>query len=804
MRRLLTVFALGVALPVFVIVVSPPSVATPGQISRLPITGADDMNDSGRFVVFTSDVARVFRDTNGEDDVYLLDRSSGSIGRISVSSSGAQANGASRQAHVSANGRYVVFTSDATNLVPSDTNGATDVFIRDRWARTTRRISLTGQAAQANGPSSGSAISADGRYVTFHSHAPNLSVSPEMYDDDGIYVRDRVGGTTRQLGFNEDYGSFSDPVISADGRFILWVLNANGTSGDCDWSRITIVDRVTDTDGTIVSGDCSSIDDLRISGEGRYVGWSWRPSAPSLPDSPFNDPWSRVTGVLLDRTTGEQTQFPGEGFALPTSATRSFTGGDALRAIDTATGRIEVLRVPVPGWETAFQVIDASGDGSAVLVRTSSPRLVAGDASVTPDVFLVEAAVPPPTPLLARGRDVTVQADGKIVVAATVEDATGDLDVVVLRYLASGILDTTFSGDGIRTLDVRGSVEAQAIAVQGDGKIVVAMRNPLREGRIVRLTPTGALDRSFARNGTFKLDGEPQDLLVQADGRIVVTDTAWSGTTYFCQVNEWTGRPCASVRATRLKPSGALDPTFAGGQTLLEIGYDDGTGQDLFAAGISRFGGDYYVLTSNGVVRFTGAGAQDTSFGSASSGFPGFTSSDCRAQDIAIAGGKVVVGGIDWMDGHGDQFCAARFTSTGLLDASFGVGGEAKVAVAARNRPVQLTGIGTDAQGRVVLAGWADPGTAMPQFAVARLTAGGTVDGTFSSDGVVRIAAAPGGWSQAADLVVDASSRPLLVGKAVPSWDRSLEVALVRLTETGAPDGSFGDGDGRLTTRFVT
>jgi uncharacterized delta-60 repeat protein len=804
MKRLLTVFALGIALPVFVIVAAPPSVAAPGEITRLPITDADDMTDSGRFVVFTTDVARVPGDTNGMDDVYLFDRSGGSIRRISVSSSGAQGNGASSQAHLSGNGRYVVFVSDATNLVPSDTNGATDVFIRDRRAGATRRISLTDQEGQANGPSFGSAISADGRFVAFHSQAPNLSDFPESYDDDGIDVRDRVEGTTRQLGFNDFYGSLSDPVISADGRFVVWDVNVNGTSGDCDSSRITIVDRVAGTDGTIVGGDCSSVDDLRISGNGRYVGWSFRPTVPSRPDSPFDDPWPSVMGVLLDRTTGEQTQFPGEGFALGTSATRSFTGGDALRAIDTATGRIEVLRVAVPGFETAFHVIDASGDGSAVLVQTSSPRLVTGDGAVTPDVFLVEAGVPPPTPLLARGKDVKVQADGKIVVAATVEDATGDLDVDVLRYLPSGVLDTTFSGDGIRTLDVRGSVEAQALAVQSDGKILVAMRDPLREGRVVRLTPTGVLDRSFARNGTFRLDGEPADLLVQADGRIVVTDTAWSGTTYFCQINEQTGRPCASVRVTRLMPSGALDPTFAGGQSLLEIGYDDGSGQDLFAAGISRFQGAYYVLTSEGVARFTGAGVHDTSFGSPSSQFPGFTRSDCRAQDIAIAGGRVVVGGIDFMDNRGYQFCAARFTSIGQVDTSFGVGGEAKVAVTARNRPVALTGIRPDAQGRLVLGGWADPGSAMPQFAVARLTAGGTIDGTFSSDGVVRIAAAPGGWSQAANLVVDPSSRPVLVGKAVPAWDRSLEVALVRLTETGAPDGSFGGGDGRLTTRFVT
>src|SRR5512132_3861175 len=126
MRRLTTVFALSIALPVFVTAVAQPSISSPGQIRRLPISNADDMTDSGRFVVFTTDVARVPADANGLDDVYLLDRSNGSIRRISVSSSGAQANGASRDAHISANGRYVVFVSEATNLVPSDTNAATD------------------------------------------------------------------------------------------------------------------------------------------------------------------------------------------------------------------------------------------------------------------------------------------------------------------------------------------------------------------------------------------------------------------------------------------------------------------------------------------------------------------------------------------------------------------------------------------------------------------------------------------------------------------------------------------------------
>src|SRR5690242_15900275 len=96
-------------------------------------SGATYTSGSGRFVVFESDASNlVRRDTNGVSDIFLRDRSTGKTGRISVSSSGQQANGPSHSARgVTPDGRYVVFESFASNLVPNDTNGTYDVFIRD-------------------------------------------------------------------------------------------------------------------------------------------------------------------------------------------------------------------------------------------------------------------------------------------------------------------------------------------------------------------------------------------------------------------------------------------------------------------------------------------------------------------------------------------------------------------------------------------------------------------------------------------------------------------------------------------------
>jgi Tol biopolymer transport system component len=160
---------------------------TPATIERVSVgpNGVEGNNDSlfpaisahGRFVAFESDAANLEpNDTNGSSDVFVRDRQTGRTTRVSVGAGGAQGNAGSIGAGISADGRYVTFDSNATNLVPGDTNDLGDVFVHDRQTSRTTRVSVTARGAQAAGGNSANpAISADGQHVAFNSHAANLA-----------------------------------------------------------------------------------------------------------------------------------------------------------------------------------------------------------------------------------------------------------------------------------------------------------------------------------------------------------------------------------------------------------------------------------------------------------------------------------------------------------------------------------------------------------------------------------------------------------------------------------------------------
>ena len=154
----------------------------------------------GRWVAFSSFASNlVAGDTNGDYDVFVRDRQLGTTERVNVSTGGAEANSATINAFlgVSADGRFVTFTSPATNLVTGDTNGNWDIFVRDRQLGTTDRVSHTSGGQQAFGESSHSSISDDGRWVAFGSVAPNLVTGDTNLDSD-VFVADRypVGFTS--------------------------------------------------------------------------------------------------------------------------------------------------------------------------------------------------------------------------------------------------------------------------------------------------------------------------------------------------------------------------------------------------------------------------------------------------------------------------------------------------------------------------------------------------------------------------------------------------------------------------------
>lgn len=189
------------------------------------ITGA------GRFVVFRSFASNLVPgDTNGSWDIFVADRWTGTIERVSVGSGAAQANDASVELSVSGDGRYVAFTSYATNLVPGDVNEVPDVFVRDRQTGTTTRVSVTAGGSESNGESYAPSLSADGRYVAFTSSASNL-VSGDVNGVPDVYVRDRQTGTTTRVsvgsGGEQGNGPSYQASISADGRVVAFNSEAS-------------------------------------------------------------------------------------------------------------------------------------------------------------------------------------------------------------------------------------------------------------------------------------------------------------------------------------------------------------------------------------------------------------------------------------------------------------------------------------------------------------------------------------------------------------------------------------------------
>jgi Tol biopolymer transport system component len=187
----------------------------------------------GRFVAFWSFASNLVPgDTNGTTDVLVRDRQTATTERVSVDSRERQATGGGGtidtnfgRPAISADGRLVAFASSATNLVKGDKNQTVDVFVRDRVAGTTERVSLAGRRTEANAGSSGPALSPDGRFVAFTSDADNLVAGDTNFASD-VFVRDRQAATTERVSVNSDEeqanASSGGAALSADGQVVAF------------------------------------------------------------------------------------------------------------------------------------------------------------------------------------------------------------------------------------------------------------------------------------------------------------------------------------------------------------------------------------------------------------------------------------------------------------------------------------------------------------------------------------------------------------------------------------------------------
>ncbi|MEP6955459.1 MAG: hypothetical protein ABI883_01435 [Chthoniobacterales bacterium] len=244
---------------------------------------ACSISTDGRFVAFRSKATNLVPGmANGFNAIYVRDRQTNTITRVSVNNSGKQGNDDSDLPSISGDGRYVAFESYAKNLVPNDSNFRPDIFVHDRETHTTKRVSVSSSGKQSTDFSGGARISSDGRYVAFFS-AANTLVPNDTNSSYDVFVRDLQTNTTSRVSLNStggqgEQGSGGHIDISGDGRFVVFESAAENLVNNDSNSRtdIFVRDRQTslttrvsiNSNGGQANNDCY---EPRITSDGRFV-----------------------------------------------------------------------------------------------------------------------------------------------------------------------------------------------------------------------------------------------------------------------------------------------------------------------------------------------------------------------------------------------------------------------------------------------------------------------------------------------------------------------------------------------------
>ncbi len=421
------------------------SVATGGgqsnSASDSPVTSAD-----GRFVAFESIASNlVSGDTNGLNDIFVHDRQTGATERVSVATGGTEANGVSYSAAISADGRFVAFWSNASNLVSGDTNGTSDIFVHDRQTGTTERVSVATGGAEGNGSSTIPAISADGRFVAFVSYATNL-VAGDTNGYADVFVHDRQTGTTERVsvatGGTQGDNASSDATISPDGRLVAFDSVATNLVGSDGNSKrdVFVHDRQTGATErvSVATGGAEVNDDSYVpvmSADGRLV--AFYSHASNLVSGDTNSKYDvfvhdRQTGTTerVSVATGGTEAIGGDSYAPSISADGRFVAfysdatnlvsGDTNAAYDVfvrdrQAGTTERVSVATGGGQANSDslYLAISADGRFVAFRSNASNLVSGDTNAAYDIFVRDrgtSGAAPLAPLALNATDVGADA----------------------------------------------------------------------------------------------------------------------------------------------------------------------------------------------------------------------------------------------------------------------------------------------------------------------------------------------------------------------------------------------------------
>jgi hypothetical protein len=394
------------------------SISTSGGVGNLG-SGYPTITADGTQVAFESFATNlVASDTNGKEDIFVRDRVNGVTELISVDSAGVQADRDCFGAFISADGRFVTFTSRATNLVTGDTNGKLDVFVRDRQNGTTDRVSLRSNGVQGNGDSLARGISSDGNIVLFESVATNL-VTGDTNAVEDVFLHDRTTGKTTRISVDsfgtESNGDSWYSCMSTDAHYVYYNsiasnLISSDTNGVYD---VFVYDTTTFlTDRISVDSAGNEGDNLSVrpftSRDGRYCIFTSLATnlvgndSNGIQDVFLHDVQTGATDrVSLDSTGGEANgassfgavsldgktvEFDSDATNLVTGDTNSHTDSFIK---DLTSGAVQRISVDNSGNESDGNSVLASmsDDASITSFMSLGDNLVSNDTNADYDVF---------------------------------------------------------------------------------------------------------------------------------------------------------------------------------------------------------------------------------------------------------------------------------------------------------------------------------------------------------------------------------------------------------------------------------
>jgi hypothetical protein len=445
------VAAAGISLSLvcLVFVVTAPStqalpVAQNVRVSVDPAGGDGDaqsignsVSNDGRWVAFWSDASNlVSGDTNGKRDIFVRDLQTNTTSLVSVGVGGAPADDINQYPSISGDGRFVAFQSWADNIVPGDTNGFPDIFVRDLKKETTKLVSIDPPLGQANQQSLGSSISTDGRWIAFSSFASNLATGDSNNAED-VFLADRTTGAITLVSKVSNFsapGTSNHPDVDADGGVVAFTSTSSRlVSGDANnaadvftWTKATSAFTLVSTAMGGGSGHGAS-DDASIDDAGSVVAFdSFADNLVPADGNGMQDVFDRVlTAGTTERDSVTDTggdgnsvsggpAISGDGRTVAFwSASMNITPDPFCSEADVFTrdralSVTQKLSFAQDGGCARFMGIGAasntvsnqevSGDGNVVGFSTNADNMVTADGNENGDVFVRE-----PLPFLSVG-----------------------------------------------------------------------------------------------------------------------------------------------------------------------------------------------------------------------------------------------------------------------------------------------------------------------------------------------------------------------------------------------------------------